>query len=52
MIEWLKMGGYGFFVWGSYGVLAIAIVIELVALGRRSKKARGFVRQVIEEETR
>jgi heme exporter protein D len=52
MIEWLKMGGYGFFVWGSYGVFAIAIVIELVALGRKTKRARGFVRQVIDEETR
>lgn len=26
------MGGRGFFVWGSYGALAIAVIAELVAL--------------------
>ncbi len=28
------MGGRGFFVWSSYGVLAIAVVAELVTLKR------------------
>ena len=28
------MGGRGFFVWGSYGVLAVAVIAELVALKR------------------
>mgnify|MGYP006195979663 CR=1 FL=1 len=29
MREWLAMGGYGFYVWSSYGVLALAIAIAL-----------------------
>lgn len=33
------MGGRGFFVWGSYGVLALCIVAELVALSRARKRA-------------
>ncbi len=28
------MGGRGFFVWGSYGVLAVAVIAELVTLKR------------------
>ena len=52
MIEWLKMGGYAYFVWMSYGALALAVVIELFALRRHSKQARAFVRQAIEEEAR
>lgn len=33
------MGGRGFFVWGSYGALVIAIVVELVALKRARTSA-------------
>ncbi len=50
MIDWLKMGGYGYFVWSSYGALAIAVAIELGALRRRKRLARASVRQLIEEE--
>ena len=32
MSEFLAMGGYGFYVWGAYGVAALAIVVELLAL--------------------
>jgi len=31
------MGGYGAYVWGSYGVFALALVAEVVVL-RRSRK--------------
>jgi heme exporter protein D len=33
----LSMGGYGFYVWGSYLFALIAIVWELVSLRRRKK---------------
>ena len=33
----LSMGGYGFFVWGSYLVSLIAIVWEVVSLKQRKK---------------
>ncbi len=34
-----SMGGRGFFVWGSYGVLAIAVIAELIALRAARKRA-------------
>lgn len=37
MSEWLAMGGYGFYVWNAYGMLAIALAVELVALRRRRR---------------
>jgi heme exporter protein D len=30
--EFLAMGGYGFYVWGSYGVAALCIAIEIWTL--------------------
>ena len=33
----LSMGGYGFFVWGSYIFALILIVWEVVSLKRRKK---------------
>jgi heme exporter protein CcmD len=33
------MGGYGFYVWGSYGLMALAILIELAMLRRRRRDA-------------
>jgi heme exporter protein D len=33
----LSMGGYGFYVWGSYIVSAIAIIWEVVSLKQRKK---------------
>ena len=28
----LAMGGYGFYVWGSYGVTALCIILEIFSL--------------------
>jgi len=33
----LSMGGYGFYIWGSYLVSMIAIVWEVVSLKQRKK---------------
>jgi heme exporter protein D len=32
-----QMGGAGFYVWGSYGVTLLAIVVELLAVFRRRR---------------
>ena len=40
MSEFLNMGGYGFYVWGAYGVTAIAIAIELISVCARLRAAR------------
>jgi heme exporter protein D len=38
--QFWHMGGYGFYVWGSYGVTALAIALEVWLLARRAKKSR------------
>jgi heme exporter protein D len=40
-----SMGGRGFFVWGSYGVLLIAVIAELIALKRARKRALQTLRE-------
>ena len=42
MSEFLSMGGHAFFVWGSYGVTALVIVVELVALRARRRAAEAL----------
>ena len=42
MSEFFAMGGYAFYVWGSYGVTAIVFVAEFLA-------ARSRRRSVLEE---
>ena len=39
MSEFLAMGGYGFYVWGAYGVTALCIVAELASLRARKRTA-------------
>ena len=34
MSEFFAMGGYGLYVWGSYGVAALCIAIEIWTLRR------------------
>lgn len=36
--EFIAMGGYGLYVWGSYGAVLVAVILE-VALLRRSLSA-------------
>ena len=38
--DFLAMGGYGFYVWGSFGMVFAAMALECWALGRREKLAR------------
>jgi heme exporter protein D len=39
IIEFLAMGGYGFYVWTSYAVAALAIALEIVAVRARVRAA-------------
>ena len=38
--DFFAMGGYGFYVWGSYLVTAALIVVEIVAVRARLRSAR------------
>ncbi len=42
MAEFFAMGGYAFYVWGSFGVAAAFMIVEpiLVARGHRTLKQR------------
>ena len=33
------MGGYGFYVWGSYAVAAIAVIAEIIAVRARRRNS-------------
>ena len=37
--DFLSMGGYGFYVWGAYGVAALAIVVEVWSVRARVRAA-------------
>jgi heme exporter protein D len=39
-MEFLSMGGYGLYVWGSFGAVLAAMLIELWQLGRRRARLR------------
>ena len=39
MNEFLTMGGHGFFVWGSYGVTAAVLAVEVFLLRARRRAA-------------
>ncbi|MGQ0655887.1 MAG: heme exporter protein CcmD [Betaproteobacteria bacterium] len=40
MSEFFAMGGYAFYVWGSYGVTAAALALEVVLLWKRSRETK------------
>ena len=40
MMQFLDMGGYGFYVWGAYGVTALAIILEVVSVRARLRAAK------------
>ena len=42
--EFLSMGGRGFYVWGSYGAFAVAIIVEIILLRARAHRAQAQAR--------
>jgi heme exporter protein D len=39
MSEFLAMGGYAWYVWGSYGVTFLLLLAEIVLLRNRSRQS-------------
>ena len=37
MAEFFHMGGYAFYVWGSYGVTALFMLIEIILVIRNKR---------------
>ena len=43
--DFWAMGGHAFFVWMSYGALLVAVVVELVLLRLRRKRALAAIEE-------
>ena len=52
MSEFLAMGGYAFYVWGSYGLTALVVIGEIAALRQRRRAALADARLAAVEENR
>ncbi len=37
MSEWFAMGGHGLYIWGSYGVAALYMIVEVILVVRRRR---------------
>ena len=49
--EFFAMGGYAFYVWGSFGVTALALLIEpLLLKKRRSEVLKSLQRELFAKE--
>jgi heme exporter protein D len=46
MKEFLAMGGYAPYVWGSYLVMAGLLVVEMVQLRHRRRSLMGWLRRM------
>lgn len=44
MTEFFAMGGYAFYVWGSFGATAVAILIEVLSVRARRRAALQLAR--------
>jgi heme exporter protein D len=42
--DFIHMGGYGLYVWGSYGVTLAVMVVEALLARRRLARAREAIR--------
>ncbi len=40
LAEFFAMGGYGFYVWGAYGLTGLLLALEIVAVRARLRNAR------------
>ena len=58
MIHWasfsdfIAMGGYGFYVWGSFGMTALIMAIEPIAIRRTRSATLTRLKRQLRAETR
>ena len=50
--EFFSMGGYGVYVWGSYAVTAVLLVIEPLLAAQRRRRAVEHAREAAGAESR
>jgi len=47
--EFFAMGGYGLYVWGSFGVTALALVVEVWLVRHRHAAAVQAIRDALQD---
>ena len=58
MIHWasfsdfIAMGGYGFYVWGSFGLTALIMIVEPIVVARNRKTTIARLKRQLRAETR
>ena len=50
--DFIAMGGYGFYVWGSFGVTALILAIEPIAVIRHRKTTIARLQRQLRAEHR
>ncbi|KYC28917.1 Heme exporter protein CcmD [Sterolibacterium denitrificans] len=45
LAEFFSMGGYAFYVWGSFGVTALALLVEPLLVKQRQSQAVRAIRR-------
>ena len=50
--DFLHMGGYGFYVWGSFAVTALIMAIEPIVAARNQKSTIARLRRQLRAEAR
>ena len=50
--EFLAMGGYGLYVWGSFGVTALIMAVEPIVVARNRKATIARLRRQLRAESR
>jgi len=40
MSDFFAMGGYAFYVWGSYGMTFLLLLVELILLRKRARETQ------------
>jgi len=46
------MGGYGFYVWGSFGLTALIMIVEPIVVARNRKSTIARLKRQLRAETR
>ncbi|MDR0776350.1 MAG: heme exporter protein CcmD [Azonexus sp.] len=50
--DFLAMGGYGFYVWGSFGVTALVMTIEPILVARQRKNTIARLKRQLRADAR
>jgi len=50
--DFLHMGGYGLYVWGSFGVTAVIMIVEPIVVARNRKNTISRLKRQLRAESR